>query len=372
MKLGLFAMPLHPISRPLSESYAADQERIIHADELGFDEAFVGEHHSCTFEPVADPLILLAGVIHRTKNIKFGTGVTTMPMHHPLHVATAVAQFDHMAKGRFIFGVGPGGLISDIEAFGPADGKERNERLIESVEIVKQLWTSESPHRIKTKNYEFSIDESVNKEWGVGDVIKPFQKPHPPIVSTAMSPHSSSVKQAVLNGWGPVSANFAPISTVYSHWPKIVEAYEELGQTPTGENWRVARNVLVAGSDQEAYDRLMDPESPNYQYFDYQWNWFKHVGFGPLLNDTGRPDDEVTVEDILKGCVTYGSSATVTQKLDEIREQAPFGTMLLAALDAANETYEAQERETMRRLITEVVPKLKPVNLPQDHRHEWR
>lgn len=358
MKLGMFAMPLHPTSRPLADSYDADQERVIYADELGYAEAFIGEHHSCAPEPVASPLILLAGVINRTKNIKLGTGVVTMPMHHPLAVASTVAQFDHMARGRFIFGVGPGALASDVEAFDRADGRERAERLQESVDIVKSLWANDAPHRIRTKHYEFSIDESVNSEFGIGDVIKPYQLPHPPIVSTAMSPFSSSVKQCVLQGWGAMTANFAPMSTVTSHWTKIVEGYEELGQEPTGADWRVARNVVVAETDEEARERVLDPNGPNYYYFDYQWRLFSQVGFGPILNDTGRPDAEVSVEDIIENCVIYGSPETVTQKIEAIRSEAPFGTLLLAALDAGSEKYEAQERETMRRLAQEVAPNL--------------
>lgn len=359
MKLGLFAMPVHPTSRPLTEAYEADQDRIILADELGYEEAFIGEHHSCAAEPVASPLMLMAGIIHRTKNIKLGSGVLPMPMHHPLAIAATVAQFDHMARGRFIMGVGPGGLGSDIEGFGRSDPKERNERLAESVDIVKELWATEPPYRIKTKHYEFSIDKSVNREFAVGEIIRPYQLPHPPITSTAMSPFSSSVTQAVLKGWGPMSANFTPISTVYSHWKKIQEGYEQLGQAATGENWRVARNVVVAKTDEEARERVFDPQGPNYAYFDYQWNLFAAVGYGPLLNDTGKPDDELTVEEVLENCVIYGSPDTVAQKLDAIREQAPFGTLLLAALDAPNETYEQQERETMRLLIDEVAPKLK-------------
>ena len=358
MKLGLFAMPYHPESRPLAEAYEADQERVVYADELGYEEAFIGEHHSCAVEPVASSLVLLAGVIARTKNIKLGSGVLPMPMYHPLAVAATVAQFDHMSRGRFIMGVGPGGLASDIEGFDRLDGQERNERLAESVDIVHQLWANDAPHRVKTKHYDFAIDKTVNREFAVGDIIKPYQKPYPPIASTAMSPFSSSVTQAVLKGWGVMSANFTPISTVFSHWTKVVEGFEKLGQAPTGANWRVARNVVVAGSDQEALDRVMDPQGPNFSYFDYQWRLFSAVGYGPLLNDTGRPDSEVSVEDVIRNCVIHGSAETVAEKLNEIREKAPFGTMLLAALDAGNETYEAQERETMRRLALEVVPKL--------------
>lgn len=358
MKLGLFGMPLHPATRNLADAYEADQNRVILADELGYEEAFIGEHQTCATEPVASPLMLLAGVINRTKNIKLCSGVTTLPMHHPVAVASTVAQFDHMARGRFIWGIGPGGLASDLEAFDRSDVKERNERMIESVEIIKGLWSSESPHHVKTKHYDFAIDESVFKEFSIGDLIKPYQLPHPPIAATAMSPYSNSVKQAVKNGWIPMSANFTPISMVFSHWSKIVEGYNELGEEPTGEHWRVSRNVVIADTDEEARARMLDPEGPNYFYFNYFWKLFAAQGVGALLNDTGIPDDQVTLEQIIENCVIFGSPDTVVKKLDAIRETAPFGTLLLAMLDGGTDKYEAYEQETMRRLAAEVAPKL--------------
>lgn len=92
MKLGLFGMPLHPSSRPVSEVYE-DQGRTILADQLGFEEVFIGEHVSCTTEPIASPLIFLASLINQTKNIKLGTGVVALPNHHPALVAAEVAQY---------------------------------------------------------------------------------------------------------------------------------------------------------------------------------------------------------------------------------------------------------------------------------------
>lgn len=358
MKLGLFGMPLHPATRNLADAYEADQNRVILADELGYSEAYIGEHQTCAAEPVASPLMLLAGVINRTKNIKLCSGVTTLPMYHPVTVASTVAQFDQMARGRFIWGIGPGGLASDLEAFDREDAKERTERMHETVEIVKGLWNNESPHRVKTEHYDFAVDKSINKDASVGDLIKPFQLPHPPIASTAMSPYSNSVKQAVLKGWFPMSANFTPLSTMYSHWTKIVEAYAELGEEPTGENWRVSRNVVVAETDEEARARMLDPEGPNYFYFDYFWKLFFAQGVGSILNGTGIPDDEVTLEQIIEDVVIFGSPETVARKLNEIRESAPFGTLLVAMLDAPTEKHEEHEQESMRLLATEVVPKL--------------
>lgn len=359
MKLGIFSMPLHPTTRPLVESFEADQERVIYADELGYEEAYIGEHHFCAAEPVASPLMLLAGVIHRTKNIKLCSGVFPVPLYHPAQIASTAAQFDHMARGRFILGVGPGGLGSDIEVFKMGDSDERNAKMAEGVDIIQQLWSGEAPYRIKTENWDFGTENSYNPKYAIGETLKPYQQPHPPIVSTAMSPFSSSVKVAVQKGWGPMSANFTAHSVVKSHWVKILEAYDELGQAPTGADWRVGRNIVIADTDDEALERALDPNGPNYFYFNYNWNLFAEVGYGALLNDTGRPDNEVSVEDIIENCVIFGSPKTVTEKLAALREEAPFETLLMASIDASGEKYEQQERETMRRLADEVVPNLR-------------
>lgn len=361
MKLGIFSMPLHPTTRPLVDSYEADQERVVYADELGYAEAYIGEHHTCAAEPVASPLMLLAGVIHRTKNIKLCSGVFPVPLYHPAMIASTAAQFDHMARGRFILGVGPGGLASDIETFDMGDSDSRNAKLAEGVDIIKELWTTNAPYRIKTENWDFGTDQFFNEKYAIGEMIKPYQQPHPPIVSTAMSPFSSSVKVAVHKGWGPMSANFTSLSTVKSHWVKIVEAYDELGQAPSGADWRVGRNIVIADTDEEARERALDPNGPNYYYFNYNWNLFAQVGYGALLNDTGRPDSEVSVEEIIENCVIFGSAKTVAEKLNALRDEAPFGTLLMASLDAANEKYENQERESMRRLATEVLPMISDV-----------
>ena len=117
MKLGLFMMPLHDPGRPYGDVLRDDREAILLADRLGYDEAWVGEHYSCATEPIPDPLQFMATLIHQTKAITFATGVINLPQHHPAQVAGNVALFDHLCQGRYVMGVGPGGLGSDFELF---------------------------------------------------------------------------------------------------------------------------------------------------------------------------------------------------------------------------------------------------------------
>lgn len=357
MKIGLFGMPLHPASRPLLDVYNEDAGRVIYADELGFNEVFIGEHQSCTTEPIPSPLGFLSSLIHRTKNIKLGTGVIALPNHHPATIAAQVAQFDHMSNGRFIFGIGPGGLASDMELFGVLDNQGRGEKMMEAIDIILDIWSHDPPYSYKTKHYDFGISQTLIPDLGVGSIPKPMQLPHPPIASTAMSPHSGSVAEAARRGWAPMSANFCGVDVIVSHWKKYVEGCESIGRTPTGDDWKVARNIVIAKTDAEAKDRVFDPKGPNFFYFDYLWKVLVAANYTAVMKgDSTEPDEAFTIDRLMESMVIYGSPDTVTQKLEALREESgPFGTLLMAMMDGSN-GFDAHERESMKLLATEVAP----------------
>ena len=128
VKLGMFTMPFHHPDRNYAELLAEDQEAVVLADQLGFSEAYVGEHFSSWSERITSPLIFLATVISRTRQIRLGTGVLNLPQTHPATVAAHAAMFDQLSGGRFIMGIGPGGLVSDLEVhFGPHSFTEHAE-----------------------------------------------------------------------------------------------------------------------------------------------------------------------------------------------------------------------------------------------------
>jgi alkanesulfonate monooxygenase SsuD/methylene tetrahydromethanopterin reductase-like flavin-dependent oxidoreductase (luciferase family) len=357
MKLGMFAMPLHPPGRPMWDTLEEDSEKVIYADQLGYDEFWVGEHMSCTTEPVASPLMFMASLIRQTKRIKFGTGVIALPNHHPAIVAAEIAQFDHLSKGRLLFGIGPGGLASDMELFQVLDNAYRSERMMESIDTILKIWSQDPPYDIPGKHWALSLKQMVIEELGVGFMPKPYQKPHPEITMTAMSPFSDSVKTAAMRGFGPMSANFCPEYSIKSHWKKYVEGCEAVGREPTGSDWRVARNILIASSDAEAKDRAMNPQGSNYYYFDYLWRVLKAVDYTAVMKDDPKQrDDDITVESLIDSMVIYGSPATVAEKILAFRERTgPFHTLLMASMDGSGPN-KAWEWETMSRLASEVMP----------------
>ena len=121
MKLGFFTMPIHPLGRDWRETLREDQEALLLADELGYSEAYVGEHVTDLAENITSCIVFLASLAGRVKQMRLGTGTVNMPNVHPATVAAQIAMLDHLLEGRFNFGISPGGLLSDAEAFGNLD-----------------------------------------------------------------------------------------------------------------------------------------------------------------------------------------------------------------------------------------------------------
>jgi alkanesulfonate monooxygenase SsuD/methylene tetrahydromethanopterin reductase-like flavin-dependent oxidoreductase (luciferase family) len=188
MRLGLFMMPLHPPTRDYHAMLEEDLEAVVHADAVGFDDVWVGEHFSSMTEPITSPLMFLAKAIPLTKRIRLCTGVLNLPQQHPAVVAGFAAMFDHLAEGRFVMGIGPGGLPSDFELFHLTDPMARGKMTLESIDTILKIWGTEPPYRIDGEFWQILQDEWHVPEFGLGHMPKPFQKPHPPIAIGGMSP----------------------------------------------------------------------------------------------------------------------------------------------------------------------------------------
>ena len=269
MRLGLFMMPLHPPTRDYHEMLEEDLEAVLHADRLGFDDVWIGEHFSSMTEPITSPLMFMAKAIPLTKRVRLCTGVLNLPQQHPAVVAGFAAMFDHLAKGRFVMGIGPGGLPSDFELFHLDDAMVRGKMTLELIDIILKIWTGEPPYRIEGEYWQIRQDEWYWPELGFGFMPKPYQQPHPPIAVAGMSPYPFFVKEAARRGWMAISANFIPAASVATHWQRFSEGCAEAGVEPDGERWHVARTVLVTETDAEAKAYLARPESAVRYYFYY-------------------------------------------------------------------------------------------------------
>jgi Luciferase-like monooxygenase len=229
MELGFFTMPIHPPGRNLAETLEEDRELVLLADALGFTEGYIGEHITDAAETITSALIFIAWLLRETKRIRLGTGTVNLPNHHPAMVAAEVAMVDHLAKGRFIFGISPGGLLSDAEVFGNLE-QDRTAMFVEAINHILDIWANAPPYDLKGQFWTISTARTLIPELGQGVIAKPYQKPHPPIVVTAVAPFAKGVTAAAERGWDPISANFLQPRWVKTHWPNYVEGCAKGGR----------------------------------------------------------------------------------------------------------------------------------------------
>jgi alkanesulfonate monooxygenase SsuD/methylene tetrahydromethanopterin reductase-like flavin-dependent oxidoreductase (luciferase family) len=354
MQLGFFTMPIHPIGKNWGQSLREDREAFILADELGFTEAYCGEHATDQAENITSCAMFLATLVDATKRIKLGTGTVNMPNNHPAAVAAQLAMLDHLLEGRFIFGISPGGLISDAEVFGNLDA-DRNAMFLEAINHVLKIWSSEPPYNIEGKFWSISTAKTLLADIGQGILPRPLQRPHPPIVVTAVAPFSKGVTEAAARGWDPISANFLMPAWVKSHWPKYVEGCERAERVVDTANWRIAKSVFVATDRNIAREYATSEHSPYRFYYNQMFTKLKRAGRIELFKPRrDMPDDEVTLDMIVDQLVIYGTPDEVADKLLAFRETVgDFGTLLYAGHDW-------QDRELGRRsmvlLADEVLP----------------
>ncbi len=357
MRLGYFAMPMHPPSRPWAETLEEDRQAVILADELGFYDAYIGEHLTDQYENITNSLLFLATLIPATKQIRLATGTTNLSHQHPALVAVQSAMFDHLSGGRFILGVSPGALPSDAELIGILD-EDRNQIFAEAIDIITRLWQTEPPYRIDLPGNRFKVSTAttIDLDLGVGVVARPLQSPRPEIVGTVVAPFSKGVIAMGASDFHPLSANFLLPQWVATHWPNYVEGRASVGQSASIEDWRIARNVFVADDAgvAAAYGRA-DPSSPYRYYYAQMLKKMTKIGRLGLFKDSfDQPDDSVTLKDVLDRLVITGTPDEVAEQILAFRSQTgDFGELVYAGLDWVDP---ALARRSMELMATEVMP----------------
>src|SRR5437588_12340264 len=356
MNLGFFTMPIHPLEKDWQRSLNEDREAFLLAEELGFTEAYVGEHVTDRAENITSCIAFLAWIAAATKRIKLGTGTINMPNTHPATVAASMAMLDHMLDGRLIFGISPGGLLSDAELFGNLDS-DRNAMFLESINQVLAIWAGEPPYNIDGKYWNISIEKTLMKDIGQGFIAKPLQRPDPPIVVTAIAPFSKGVTEAAARGWDPISANFLMAQWVKSHWPKYAEGCERVGRPADPANWRVAKSIFVADDDATAKRYATDPDGPYRYYYSQLLTKLQRGGRAiAFKTDPKQADDDVSLDAVCEKLVFWGSPNRVADQVLEFREDVgDFGTLLLAGKDWKDREL---GRRNMQLLAEKVLPQV--------------
>ena len=356
MKLSYFMMPIHDPGKDYHQALEEDIEAIVHADQLGFEEAWVGEHYTSKSEQITSPLVFMASLIARTERIKLATGVICMSQYHPAVVAGQAAMFDHLSKGRFIMGIGPGGLPPDFELFGTADS-DRGAMMMESIETILKIWSTEPPYNIEGQHWKTQVTDWVLPEIGLGTMARPYQQPHPPIAVSAMSPGSGMMRLAAVRGWIPISANFIANWSVRSQWEVYLDECEKQQREPAPEQWHVARSVFVADSDAEAEDFVQQPNGTFDYYYKYLFTIFERAKMkGAFVTEKGADPDLLTHQNLRDNLVIRGTPESVAEQILAFREEVgPFGTLVMTAHDW---TDKAKMKRSMELMAKEVMPRV--------------
>jgi alkanesulfonate monooxygenase SsuD/methylene tetrahydromethanopterin reductase-like flavin-dependent oxidoreductase (luciferase family) len=359
IKLGYFIMPVHPLHRDYTQTLKEDREAIILCDELGYHDAFVGEHLTDRAEPITNSMLFLATLIHSTKQIKLATGTTNLTHTHPTLAATHAAMLDHLAEGRFIFGVSPGTLRSDLQAI-ERHNIDKFKYFVDSINVILEIWKRDPPYDIDLEDnvFKVSTSEYLHADIGVGVMIKPYQDPHPEIVGTVVAPYSKGVIEMGKRNFHPLSANFLMPKWVATHWPNYVEGCESIEKTPNPAEWRIARNIFVADDDKVALDYAKT--NPNSPYKFYYEQFVKKLGLasklGVFKHDRDEPDEAVTPERAVDDLVICGSVNKVVDELLAFHETVgDFGELVYAGMDWVDEKL---SKRSMQLMAEEVMPRV--------------
>jgi alkanesulfonate monooxygenase SsuD/methylene tetrahydromethanopterin reductase-like flavin-dependent oxidoreductase (luciferase family) len=356
VKLGYFTMPLHPVGKDWRQTLAEDREAVLLAERLGFEEAFIGEHITDLAETITSCLIFIATLARDTRRIRLGSGTVNLANRHPAATAAEIAMVDTLLEGRFILGVGPGGLQSDAEIMESLDA-DRTALFVESIEHMIALWTQEPPYRLAGRKWRLTTERTFIPDLGQGAMLKPFQRPHPPIVVTAILPGSNGIAAAAARGWTPISANFVHPWVVKTHWPKYVEGCARAGREAKSDDWRVAKSILVADDDATVRRLTRDPGNPFAYYFrNLQRKGQASRGNALFKHDPSVPDAAVTDDYLVSQLLIAGTPNEVAERLAAFREQVgPFGRLLYCGHDWAEPK---AMRRSMELMAEKVLPQL--------------
>jgi limonene 1,2-monooxygenase len=318
MKFGIFLGPFHRAGENTTLAMERDLELVEWLDRLGFDEAWIGEHHSAGWEILASPEVMIAAAARTTRTIRLGTGVSSLPYHHPLILIDRMVQLDHLTRGRVMFGVGPGALTSDAYQMGiPAESQRP--RMEESMQAIMALLRSDEPVTMKTDWFELR-DARLQ--------LRPYSDPCFPIaVASSFSPAGPVLCGRYGIGMLSVSA-YAPgaLTRMADQWQIAEESAAKHGQTISRDDWRL---VLPLHLSERREDAIEDVRAG---YAEWQSSYFQDT-----LGHPGSPESTDIASVVQRGGAIVGTpddAIEAIHRLDEL--SGGFGGLLCMAHECAN------------------------------------
>jgi limonene 1,2-monooxygenase len=340
LRFGAFMAPYHAVGEGPTLALERDLELIARLDELGYDEVWVGEHHSTGWETIASPEIFLAVAAERTRRIRLGTGAVSLPYHHPLMVADRIVLLDHLTRGRVMFGVGPGGHITDALMLGIEPTRLRP-MMDEALGVILRLMTDTAPLNVESD--WFRLRDAVLQ-------LRPYQRPHPPLAVTSLE---SPAGMALAGRHGAGVLSLAVTTTaggpvdLAGQWRVSEEAAAAAGTAVSRDDWRLCVPIHLAETRRRALDEARDGAARFLLEY--------------VQGTTGRPapvpgpPERVVDQMVERGSWVVGTPDDCAAALERLLEvTGGFGAMLVwahewAPREATLRSYELLAREVMPR-----------------------
>ncbi|HZC16828.1 MAG TPA: LLM class flavin-dependent oxidoreductase [Caulobacteraceae bacterium] len=313
LRFGAFIAPFHPLDENPTLAIERDLELVQLMDRLGYEEAWIGEHHSAGFEIIASPEVFIAAAAERTKHIRLGTGVSSLPYHHPLMLADRINQLDHMTRGRTMFGVGPGALPSDAIMMGIEPVKQRD-MMDEALDVIVRLLKGET---VTHKTEWFELNEARLQ-------LTPFSRPHVEIaVASQVSP--TGARAAGKHGVGLLSigaTSAGGFNALASNWAIAEGQAKEHGMGVDRDAWRLVGPMHVAETTEKARE--------NVRFGIHKWiAYFRDVAALPLV---GEGDSDPVDMMIASGMAVIGTPDDAIAQIERLQSQSGgFGCFLQMA-----------------------------------------
>jgi limonene 1,2-monooxygenase len=359
LRFGVFFAPFHPVGQSPTLALEYDLERTVALDRLGYDEAWFGEHHSGGYEIIGSPEIFIAAAAERTRHIRLGTGVTSLPYHHPWLVADRWVLLDHLTRGRVIFGAGPGALPSDAFVLG-IDPVEQRRMMEESLEAILALFRSDEP--VDRETDWFTMREARLQ-------VRPYTSPHPEVAVAAMvtpsGPRLAGQQDVSLLSLSmSVAEGFAAIGQA---WGVVTEqAARHERPAPDRQTWRVLGAMHIAETREQAI------EDCTYGLHDFAAYFGGGAGFVPLAaNVDGQPATPRAMAEAYaeSGQAVIGTPDDAIAYIERLLDQSGgFGTFLLLGHDWASPE---RTLNSYRLFAREVIPHFQGQLAAPRVSHEW-
>lgn len=243
LRTGIFLAPFHALDENPTLAIERDMELVQHLDRLNYHEAWIGEHHSGGFEIIASPEMFVAAAAERTRHIRLGTGVVSLPYHNPFMLASRMTQLDHMTRGRAMFGVGPGALVHDAAKIGVKAADQRG-RMNEALDVIVELLAGKAVTR-KTDWFDLN---------GAQLQLPSYSQPGMEMaVACARSPVGAVA--AGRHGVGMLSIGGTSDEALKAHannWSIYTENARQNGKTADRSKWRIVTFAHVAETREKA------------------------------------------------------------------------------------------------------------------------